>query len=92
MLNIFAFDSIIRFKSSGVHSGANQAKAYAIISIAQSTSVNNENFSQNFVFSPVNDPIHYLDKYLYLSPLLWSKITLIVNCVGGVGADPSFYR
>ena len=32
--------------------------------------------------------IHYLDKYLYLSLLLWSKTTLIASCVGGKGANP----
>ena len=32
------------------------------------------------------------DKYLYLSPLLWSKTTLIANCVGGKGANPLTYK
>ena len=36
--------------------------------------------------------IHYLDKYLYLSPLLWSKTTLIPSCVEGAGADPPMYK
>ena len=36
--------------------------------------------------------IHYPDKYLYLSPLLWSKTTLIANCVEEKGASPPPYK
>ena len=31
--------------------------------------------------------LHYLDKYLYLLPLLWSKTTLIPSCMGGAGEN-----
>ena len=31
--------------------------------------------------------LHYLDKYLYLSPLLWNKITIIPSCMGGAGEN-----
>ena len=36
--------------------------------------------------------VHYPDKYLYLSPLSWSKTTLIASCVGGKGVNAPAYK
>ena len=36
--------------------------------------------------------LHHIDKYLYLSPLLWSKTTLIASYVGWKGIPPTFLK